>query len=176
MKKVFLGLAILTYCLTGMAQTKITPEQARSICAQQMAAFTKAVSGSFQKGSSFDQFQFALCGKFKPTVEGANQLRVAHNFLTQGVSNDFIIRSYNGKEIAASMNYLLNLHNKGFESDGAELFGGITATENSSLAKNAEGPCRWYQFWCLTQAFANWVVANWTVIAQIIATIMQILG
>jgi hypothetical protein len=170
MKKVFLVLSIVTYCLTGMAQEKITAALARSICAQEMAAFTRVVSGAYQKGYTYDQFQFTLCGKLQPTAEGANQLKVAYNFLTQGATSDFILKNYSGKEVAASLSYLSNLHKKGIESDGAELFGGKTGTTNTSLAKNAEGGCKWYQFWCLMQGFANWVVANWPVISQILAT------
>jgi hypothetical protein len=175
MKKLFLVLSIVSYCLTGFAQQKITQEQAKSICAQQMAAFTKVVSGAYQKGSSFDQFLYALCGRSPVTVEGTNQLKVAYNFLTQGVSNDFIIKNYSGKEVAASMNYLSNLHKKGIVSDGSELFGGKTGTENTALAKNADGECKWYQFWCLVQEFANWVIDNWDAIQQIIIFILTAL-
>jgi hypothetical protein len=168
MKKLFFVLSIVSYCFAGFAQQKITQDQAKSICAQQMAAFTRAVSGAYQKGSSYDQFQYALCGRSAVTTEGVNQLKVAYNFLTQGVSNDFIIKNYSGKEVAASMNYLSNLHSKGIASDGSELFGGNTGTSNNALAKNADGGCKWYQFWCLVQEFANWVVDNWPVISQIL--------
>ncbi len=171
MKKLFLVLSIVSYCFVGYAQ-QVTKEQAISICAQEMAAFTKAVSGSYQKGMSYGQFQTTLCGKLLPTTEGANQLRVAYNFLTQGASNDFIIKNYRGREVADVMNYLQNAHKKGLESDGSELFGGKTGTANSGLAKNADG-CHWYQFWCLVQEFANWVVANWEVIVQIIGVILN---
>lgn len=173
MKKLFLVLSIVSYCFAGQAQEKITQDQAISICAQQMAAFTKSVSGFYKRGMSYDQFQTTLCGKLQPVKEGSNQLRVAYNFLTQGVSNDFIIKTYKGREVADVMNFLLNAHSKGIESDGSELFGGRTGTTNSSLAKNADA-CHWYQFWCLVQEFANWVVANWPAISQIIATIMTL--
>lgn len=174
MKKLFLVLSIVSYCLTGFAQQKITAEQAKSICAQQMAAFTKGVSGSYKSGMSYDQFQYALCGRSAVSVEGVNQLRVAYDFLTQGVTNDFIIRNYAGKEVAASMNFLSNLHKKGIVSDGSELFGGKTGTDNSALSKNANGDCRWYQFWCLVQEFANWLVNNWPAIQQILIFILSI--
>ena len=174
MKKLFLVLSIVSYCLTGLAQQKVTAEQAKSICAQQMAAFTKLVSGSYKNGMSYDQFQYVLCGKSAVSVEGVNQLRVAYNYLTQGVTSDFIIRNYPGKEVAASMNFLSNLHKKGIVSDGAELFGGKTGTENTALAKNSDGKCKWYQFWCLLQEFANWLEDNWPVIEQIIIIILSI--
>ena len=173
MKKVLLVLAIVCYCLTGMAQEKITYDQARLICAQEMAAFTKAVSPAYKKGFSYEQFRFTLCGKLQPIVQGTNQLRVAFNFLTQGVTNDFIIKNYKGKEIAASLDYLYNEHKKGFDSDGAELFGGKTGGENTFLSKT-EGGCRWFQLWCHMQPFANWVVGNWPVIKDIILTIIML--
>ena len=167
MKKVLLGLSILTYCLSGHAQ-KITKEQAQSICAEQMAAFTKAVSPAYKKGISYEQFQSTLCGQLVPTKEGGNQLRVAYNFLNQGTSNDYIIRTYTGTEVAACMKFLSGLHDKGLESDGSELFGGKTGTENNGLAKLGDAGCHWYQFWCLLQQAANWVYNNWPLIAQII--------
>lgn len=168
MKKLVLFLSIVCMGLTGMSQTKITAEEARSICAQQMAAFTRSVSSVYKKGMSVDQFQFALCGKSVPTTEGRNQIRAAYNFLLAGVTNEFIVKTYNGKEVAYSMNYLYNSHQKGFESDGAELFGGKTGGANTELSRTADGPCRWYQFWCHVQVFANWVINNWPVIQAIL--------
>lgn len=161
--------AILLYA--SSAYTQVSQEQARQICAQQMAGFTKAVSGAYQKGMSYAQFQSTLCGTLQPVAEGANQLKAAYNFLVSGTSADNIIRTYPGKEIAASLRYLLNTHKKGFDSDGSELFGGKTGTANASLAKNSEGGCKWYQVWCLMQAFASWVVQNWTALQQIIEAI-----
>lgn len=174
MKNVLFILSFFAFSFHGIAQTKITAEQARSICAQQMAAFTKAVAPSFQKGQTYEQFRFTLMGKAQPTVEGSEQLRVAYNFLLQGVTNEFILTNYKGVEIANSMNYLSGLNSKGVVSDGSELFGGKTGVEGS-FAKSANGPCKWYQFWCLTQEFANWVVNNWQTISQIIAIIIKVL-
>lgn len=175
MKKLVLFLAIVSYGLTSFAQQKVTPELAKQFCAQHMAAFTKAVSGSYKKGVSYEQFQASLCGKSIPTKEGVAQLKVAYNFLLQGVSNDFIIKNYAGKEVATSMNYLTNLHKKGVDSDGSELFGARTGDNNNMLAKTADDKCKWYQFWCLVQEFANWVVANWPTIEQIITFILSAL-
>ena len=168
MKKVFLVFSIVISYLTSEAQVKITYEQARLICAQEMASFTKAVSDNYQKGNSYEQFQFALCGKSQLTPEGSSQLKVAYNFLVQGVSADVIIRTYGGKEMAASLNYLANAHKKGIESDGAELFGGISGNANNNLAKSASGGCRWYQVWCLMQSTANWLINNWPGISQVV--------
>lgn len=166
MKKVFLVLSIVSICLSGMAQQKITQEQARSICAQEMASFTKVVSGAYKKGMSYDAFQYTLCGKWQPAIEGSNQLKTAFNFLSAGTTTDQIIKTYDGKEVAAAMNFLSQMHNKGVASDGSELFGGKTGVINNVYGKEAGG-CRWYQFWCLVQEFANWVVENWPVISQI---------
>src|SRR4051812_38818711 len=124
MKKLILLFSIIFYSLIGNAQEKMTKEQARLICAQEMEAFTKAVSGSYQKGSSYDQFQFSLCGNLQPSAEGKSQLMAAYNFLVQGTASDVIIKNYAGKEIANSLQYLADLHKKGIESDGSELFGG----------------------------------------------------
>lgn len=173
MKKLLLVLSVWICCINANAQ-KITYEEARSICAKEMAGFTKAVTGFYKKGMSYDQFQSVLCGKAIPTTEGVNQLKAAFNFLNQNTAADYIIKSYSGKEIAASMNFLSNLHKKGIESDGSELFGGTTGNANNALAKNADGGCKWYQFWCLVQEFANWVVQNWPTIAQIITFFLSL--
>lgn len=154
-----MAFSIMFYCFNVFAQEKMTKEQARTICAQEMAAFTNAVSGSYKKGISFEQFQSVLCAGLQPTVEGSNQIKIAYNFLLQSTSPDAIIKNYDGKEIAYSLNYLFNLHKKGIESDGSELFGGKTGTANS-FAKN-EGRCRWYQIACLLQTLVNWVVTTW---------------
>ncbi len=167
MKKIFFILMIVLNYLPGRAQEKMTHEQARTICAQGMAAFTKAASGVYKPGNSYEQFQAALCGNIQPTIEGANQLKVAYAFLVQSATADAIIKNYQGKEVAASLNYLLSLHKKGIESDGSELFGGKTGTANSSFAKNAEGGCKWYQFSCLVQAALNWVAMQWATITGI---------
>ena len=166
-------LATMCYCLAGFTQEKMTKEEARSICAQEMAAFTNAVSGSYKKGISFEQFQSSLCGGLKPSSEGGNQIRTAYNFLSQGTSPDAIIKNYDGKEIAYSLNYLLNLHKNGIESDGSELFGGKSGTANSSFAKN-EGGCKWYQVWCLLQSVANWIVDYWYFCTNVVPLLVSI--
>jgi len=168
MKKVLIILSVLVFSSGAKAQGQLTGEQARVICAQQMALFTKAVSGVFQKGISYDQFQFSLCGKLQPTVEGSNQLKAAYNFLSNGASPDFITRTYDGKEVAASLNYFYNLHSKGIDSDGSELFGGKSGSANTAFARNAEGGCRWYQFWCMVQSVATWLVMNWPGVKQLV--------
>src|SRR3954467_770186 len=102
MKKLFLVLTIAVYGLTVPAQT-ISYQEARTICAKEMAAFTHAVSGAYKKGGTCEQFQNTVCGRWLPTKEGTDQLRVAYNFLAQGVTNDYIIKTYSGREVAAAM-------------------------------------------------------------------------
>lgn len=171
MKKFCVFCCIIILSFPGRAQQQLNQEQSRLICAQQMALFTTAVSGSYQKGISYEQFKFALCGKSAITVEGNNQLKVAYNFLVQGVASDAIIRTYPGKEIASSLSYLINAHNKGVNSDGAELFGGSTGSSNSNLGKNAAGGCRWYQFMCMLQSIVSTLIANWNALSAIAAAI-----
>lgn len=160
-------LAMFFYSFSSIAQQKVTQEQARSICAQQMAAFTKAVSGAYQKGFTYEQFQNSVCGKSAVTTEGAGLLKAAFSYLQQGASNDVIVKNNQGKEVAASLSYFLNLHNKGIESDGSELFGGRTGVTNNSFSKNVSGGCKWYQFWCLVQTVTTWVVGNWQFIRDL---------
>lgn len=170
MKRIIFFLSMLWCSVSSYAQ--MTKEQAGSICAQEMALFTKAVSGVYEKGMTFTQFQSALCGNLQPAAEGANQLKAAYGFLVSGTTADAIVKTYAGKEIAASFSYLLNAHKRGLDSDGSELFGGKTGSANTGLAKNAEGGCKWYQVWCLMQSFATWLIMNWPGMQQLLDIII----
>lgn len=159
MKTICIFSSFLLYSVIGFSQSTLTKETARQICAEGMAVFTKAVSASYQRGKTFEQFQFALCGGAVPTTEGVAQLKVAWNYLNQNASSDFIIKYFDGKEMVASLALLDGFQKRGLQSDGSEIFGAKTGSANT-LARNASGGCRWYQVWCHIQTLAIWIMSH----------------
>ena len=173
MKKLLFALLLSSCYFAGTAQTTITQDQAKSIAANVMAGFTKASSFAYSKGISLSDFKTKLYGKAVPVIAGNTIIEAAYGYLAKGTTTEQIIRENDGKAVASAFKFLLDQHNKGIEPDGTELFGGKNVLDNTAGARVvAEGGCRWYQFWCLVQGFANWVVANWPTIAQIIQFIL----
>lgn len=173
MKKLIFAIALICCYFLGTAQTKITADEAKAITANVMANFTQSASFAYSKGVTLDQFKTRLYGKAVPVIAGNTMAEVAYSYLSRGVSKEQIIRENDGKAVANAFKFLLDQHNKGIEPDGTELFGSKTALESNAAAKAAPG-CRWYQFWCLVENFANWVVANWATIQQILIFVLNI--
>ena len=166
MKKLLFAIALSCCYFAGTAQTKITAGEAKSITANVMANFTDAASFAYTKGISLGEFKTKLCGKAVPVSAGNGMIETAYGYLSKGITKSQIIKENDGVAVAYAFKFLSDQHNKGIEPDGMELFGGKNALESAPVAKAAG--CKWYQFWCLVQDFANWVVANWPVIVQII--------
>ena len=159
------------FCLPGIAQDKVTDEQAKAIAANTMANFTQSVSFAYTKGISLGDFRKKLCGKAIPLDAGNGMIETAYSYLSTGVTKDRIIKENDGIAVAKAFKYLYDQHNKGVVgSDGSELFGGKENLASGVVAKASD--CRWYQFWCLVENFANWVVQNWPTIYQIIVVIL----
>lgn len=175
MKKLLFALVLHACFFTVSAQTTITADQAKSLSANIMASFTDAASFAYTKGITLDQFKSRLCGKAAPVYAGNLMIEEAYNYLNRGTSKADIAKQNNGVAVANAFKFLLDQHKKGIEPDGTEIFGGRTALDanGNQVSKVASG-CRWYQFWCLVQEFANWVVANWAVIAQIISFLLAL--
>jgi hypothetical protein len=72
------------------------------------------------------------------------------------------------------MQFFLEQHKKGISSDGTEIFGSKDILEKATSSVAREGACKWYQFWCHVQVFANWLIDNWETISQIIIFIMSL--
>ena len=153
--------------LLGIAQDNVTAEQAKAITANTMANFTQSVSFAYTKGISLGDFRKKLCGNAIPLDAGNGMIETAYSYLLNGVTKDRIIKENDGIAVAKAFKYLYDQHGKGVvSSDGSELFGGKENLENGTVAKAAG--CRWYQFWCLVEGFANWVVNNWPTIQAIL--------
>lgn len=157
--------------LLGLAQDKVTPEEAKAITANTMANFTQSVSFAYVKGISFGEFKKRLCGNANPLDAGNGMIETAYGYLSNGYTKDRIIKENDGLAVGRAFKYLLDQHNKGVvNTDGSELFGGKSLPNYGAVAK-ANG-CRWYQFWCHVHDFAEWVVQNWPTILAI----LQVLG
>ncbi len=158
--------------LLGTAQDNVTKEQARDITANTMANFTESVSFAYVKGISLREFKKTLCGKAVPLDAGNGMIETAYTYLSNGATKDEIIKENDGVAVARVFKYLSEQHDKGVvSSDGSEIFGEKESLGNSTIAK-AES-CKWYQFWCHVHDFADWVVANWPVIVEILNYILS---
>lgn len=174
MKKLLFAMALSCCYFAGTAQTKISADEAKSICTNVMANFTERVAFAYTKGLTLEQFKTKLCGRAVPVNAGNGMIETAYGYLSKGISKSQIIKENNGVAVASAFKFLSEQHNKGINPDGTELFGGKSNLENAPVAR--DGGCKWYQFWCLVENFANWVVANWPVLQEIIITIAGLAG
>jgi len=171
MKKLLFAIALQCCYFLGTAQTKITADEARMITGTMMAHFTESVSFAYDKCATLKDFKSRLYGKAVPTVAGDGMVEKAYLYLSGEKSKEHIIKENDGVAVANAFKYLLDQHKNGnVIADGSELFGGKDDLENNPVAKAAD--CKWYQFWCLVENFANWVVQNWETIYQIIVVIL----
>ena len=185
MKKLIFAIA-LGFCINkGNAQiiitneSKITEQQAKSLAANVMASFTENVSFAYKSGISYDQFTKNLYAAGTETppifIEGNHMLEEAFKYLSNGTTKAGILKVDDGKAVASAMNVLYNQRSSDvITQNGSELFGSKNFAENpKSTSKAAAGGCRWYQFWCLTQAFVGYVVDHWPTISVIICQLLH---
>ncbi|WP_338375696.1 hypothetical protein [uncultured Flavobacterium sp.] len=132
MKKLIFGLiAVVIFGMNANAQEP-SKEEARTYAAKVMVEFKNALEPSYNDSRSFEEFIKNSTGPYSPqgimTKEGINMLKVAYNYLSNKTSNDKIIESYDGTEVALAFKYLLDNSSK----DEGELFGiSISNTKNT---------------------------------------------
>ena len=143
----------------GIAQEKITAEEARNITATTMANFTFSTSNAYYKGMSLESFRAKLCGSAVPMKEGDAMIETAYNYLSKGLTKEEIINVNDGVEVVGALKFLLNQHNKGIATDGTEIFGGNNILLRTAFT--AKEGCKWYQFWCHVQAIVYWLLGDW---------------
>lgn len=160
--------AVALCCSFGVtAQSNITASEARHITANVMADFTKSVAFAYEKCVTLDEFKMKLYGKATPTAAGDGMVDAAYLYLSGGKGREEILEKDNGIAVARAFKHLYDQHKQGnVIADGSELFGGKDDLESNPEARAAD--CKWYQFWCLVENFANWVVQNWPIIQQIL--------
>ena len=124
MKNLIFGLiATVFFGLVANAQ-KISNDEARTSAAKLMVEFKNSLQFAYNESRSFEDFIKTSTGPYNPqgtmTTEGRNMLKVAYNYLANKTSNELIIKSYDGKEIALGLKYLKD--NNSLDNEGA-LFG-----------------------------------------------------
>ncbi|MDN3678585.1 hypothetical protein QWY90_14815 [Flavobacterium paronense] len=150
MKNLLFGLiATVLFAFNGNAQ-KITQESVRLQLAQGMYDFSSSLKPAFEKTTNVEDFKKIITGSWytKITKEGNDLLNKSYKLLATKATQAEILKSYNGKEMAAAALYIDNLSNKGVKTDGSELFGGTTGDVNS-YANTVTAKCRWYQLSCI---------------------------
>ena len=150
MKNLLFGLiATVLFALNGNAQ-KITQESVRLQLAQGMSDFTISLKPAFDKTTNVEDFKKTITGSwyFKIPKEGNDLLTASYKLLSNRVSQAEILKSYNGKEMAAAALFVDNLTLKGVKTNGSELFGGTTGDYNPYAANAVSAKCRWYQLSC----------------------------
>ena len=150
MKNLLFGLiATVLFSFNGNAQ-KITQEDVRLQLAQGMVDFTSSLSLAYEKSDNVEEFKRIVkgCWDLKTTKEGNDLLDAAYKLLSNKTSEEEILKSYDGKEMAVAALYIDNLSKKGIKTDGSELFGGTTGDFNP-YANVVTAKCRWYELGCI---------------------------
>ena len=150
MKNLLFGLiATVLFALNGNAQ-KITQESVRLQLAQGMSDFTISLKPAFDKTTNVEDFKKTITGSWYSKIpkEGNDLLTASYKLLSNRVSQAEILKSYNGKEMAAAALFVDNLTLKGVKTNGSELFGGTTGDYNPYAANAVSAKCRWYQLSC----------------------------
>ncbi len=156
MKKILVLGACIVYLNACFCQTPaFNKEELRFVYAELMFQFSEAVSPYFQSGMSQEDFQHNLLGKSVPTETGKDLIAAAFQVLINKSDKELVLRTYVGREIRASLQVLHDLKQKDESSDGSELFG-ISADHPDIYAR--EGKCKWFQFSCLLNELATWII------------------
>ncbi|OYU85575.1 MAG: hypothetical protein CFE24_01340 [Flavobacterium sp. BFFFF2] len=140
-------------------KTISTKEDARLALAKGFVSFRNSLRPPFKETKDLKGFKTTVCGPWTPTMpfEGDNLLNAAYESLRKGTSDEELIKTYAGKEMAAALMYVQKVQKDNPKSDGSELFGGTTGNFNPYAARlQADSPCRWYQLICwLKQIFGE---------------------
>ena len=158
MKNLLFGLiATVLFAFNGNAQEKLTQEDVRVLLAHGMADFASSLKPAFEKTDNVEDFKKTIAGCWYSTmpIQGNDLLDAAYAILSKRLSEEEILKSYNGKEMAAAALYVDSLSKKGVKTDGSDLFGGTTGDFNP-YATMFTAKCRWYQVGCwLTEIFGE---------------------
>jgi hypothetical protein len=133
MRKILLSfMAIVMLGMNANAQI-ITKEEARTAAAKVMVEFKNALKVAYNDSKNFDDFIKNSTGPYNPqstvTSEGRNMLKIAYDYLSNKTSDQRIIETYSGKEVAFAFKYLKE--NNALDNEGI-LFG-ISNVESTSV-------------------------------------------
>ncbi len=148
MKNLILSLVLL-FSISAVAQRQ--EEEARVALAKGMVSFVESVKPAYVKGMSYEQFQNKLTGGSRPTTEGSELIRKAHEFISRNYSAAAIESNYNGKEVASVYFKLEALKKNKSTANGTDIFassGNFNPYENKS-DNVAGGKCKpWWDIFC----------------------------
>ncbi len=148
MKNLFATFVVLIFSSSGFAQGKVSSEQVRLALAESMVSFVSSVRPAFTAGMSAQEFQNALIGATKPTIEGAALIKKAHEFLFSKTSDASIIQNYSGKEMSniyGKSEAVKSSKGQVVDKDVFVSSGEFRPYENKS---NGTIICRWYDIRC----------------------------
>ena len=136
MKNLIFGLIATVFFGLGANAQKVTKEEARTYAANVMVEFKNSLQPAYNESKSFEDFIKNSTGPYDPqgtmTAEGRNMLTVAYNYLSNKTSDEMIIRSYEGKEVALAFKYLKD--NGSLDNEGI-LFGISTVVKKNAGGK-----------------------------------------
>lgn len=185
MKKLIFGLIATVFFGVGANAQKVTKEEVRTYAAKIMVQFKNSLEPAYNESKNFDDFIKNSTGPYNPqstvTSEGRNILKVAYDYLSNKTSDQRIIDTYSGKEVAFAFKYLkennaldnesilFGITAKNTKNIGGK--GGPTINFDINLSNNDNYGCKWYQIRCwLTEAVGE--VAADVIITALIALVL----
>lgn len=164
MRKFVLSFVMILFLGVNLNAQEITKEEARRYASEFLISFKNTLEADMKQSDSFDDFVRRKTGVANPSAmpsEGKELLKVTYNYHTQGLSDEEIIASYSGIEVAKALKYL-----QGKPNDAELHLFGMETGEMRSSGKGGPNadyefvdifnfkddltkkPCRWYQIKC----------------------------
>lgn len=164
MRKLVLSFVMILFLSVNVNAQEITKEEAKRYASEFLISFKNTLETDMKQADSFDGFVRKITGVSNLSAmpsEGMELLKVTYNYHTQGLSDEEILVSYSGVEVAKALKYL-----QGKPNDAEFHLFGMKTGEMKSSGKggpNAEyefvdifnlentltkKPCRWYQIRC----------------------------
>ena len=149
MKNIFTAMLFCLFSAMVVGQSKSSQENTRVILASAMVSFVDSVKPAYTAHMSYEAFQNLLTGNARPTTEGATLIRQAHDFLSKKYSNQAILDSYSGLEIAVAYLKLKSLNDGKKTTSSEDLFSSTTGNFNPYQNKKPRPEsCYWYEMTC----------------------------
>ena len=166
MKKMVFGLIATVMLSVSVNAQKISSEDLRLQLSKSMSSLVNDVKPNYKTGMSYKDFtNVILAGNTNSTIPttGENLLRKVHSFLERNTSEDEILKSYNGQEMADV--YYIIKDSKDAKLGASKIFGNEIVEKTKfgqNLFDSKASCCKW-----LTNAW-NWIWENKDEIIEII--------
>lgn len=162
MKNLILSLVLL-FSVSTFAQKQFNEQEAKTALAKGMVSFVESVKPAYKTGMSYAQFQNTLTGGSRPTPEGAEMIRKAHEFISKNYSSEAILASYDGREVGAVLLKLESLKKSRGTATGQDIFaqsGGFTPYDNKISTVDTNRCVPWWDIFCQIKAAVIWIGDN----------------